>query len=383
MKKQLIAMAVAAGMVAPMAAMAEATVYGLAHMSIDFGDDGQDSSMNVSSNASRLGFKASHDLDNGMKAGVQFEGQVDVDQTGYNMNRNSFASLGGGFGEFRIGNHDTPFKDVRSKLDMFGDRVGDLRNLTRWGAINANSGAWVNQWDERFKNSILYISPKFADSWVIKAHYTTNQYQEPADGEYANGDAAYSLGVNGMIGPVGIWLAYENYDFQDVRTSPTTVNTTDSTTGMRVGLQYKGGPLLVNFMYQSTADGRVFDPTTGQSTGDKFDKDVMSLGLGWKMGKNTIKFQYAMADDLSCTGPNVAAGDCDKTAASMFGIGLDHALSKQTTVYIMYAVTQNDDNADYRVTSGGGHGDDIGMTPDSTGKAQDPSSFSVGTIVKF
>jgi predicted porin len=148
---------------------------------------------------------------------------------------------------------------------------------------------------------------------------------------------------------------------------------------MRLGVQYKGGPLMVNFMYQTTADGVIdIDGGTAGPVSDYFDRDVMSIGLGWKMGKNTIKFQYAMANDLDCA---TLGSACDDTGATMYGIGLDHALSKESTVYIMYAATQNDD-APWRVTSGGGHADDVG-TSIVNGEVQDPSSISAGYIVKF
>ena len=387
MKKQLIAMAVAAGMVAPMVAMAEATVYGLAHMSLDFNDDGTDSAMNVSSNASRLGFKASQDLDNGMKAGVQFEGQVDVDQTGFNMNRNSFASLGGGFGEVRIGNHDTPLKDVRSKLDMFGDRVGDLRGLTRLGAIDYsdNSGEVIgssNAFDERYKNSILYISPKIADSWHIKLHYTPNKSQEPASGKNANDDAAYTVGANGMIGPVGLWLAYETYGYTEPRKDES---------AMRLGLSWKVAAFKINFLFHQQTDSRIriiddTDPDPDNWTtvaSGTYDRTVYSIGGAWKMGKSTFKLQYAMADDLDCS--FTGGGDCAdaKTAATTMGIGWDYAMSKESTFYVMYAMTANDDDAAYTVTGGGGHGDNLPATKDNAGKTQDNSAFSVGYIVKF
>jgi len=378
MKKQLIAMAVAAGMVAPMVAMAEATVYGRAHMSLDFNDDGNESAMNVSSNASRVGFKASMDLDNGMKAGAQMEGTVGVDTGGFSMNRNTFASLGGGFGEVRVGLHDTPLKDVRSKLDMFGDRVGDLRSLTRAGSVNLNAKSKGNAWDERFGNGILYISPKIADSWVIKAHYTTNKTTNPAQTDTnvppdyeANDDTAYSVGANGMIGPIGLWLAYENYDYSGNR---------DSETAMRLGLSWKIAAFKINFMYHTQADNQVTD--TNGVTG-KYDRDVMSIGGAWKMGKNTFKLQYAMADDLSCSGTGLQTADCDKTAASTMGLGWDYSLAKGQTFYVMYAITANDDNAFYTVTGGGGHGDNLALRSDTAGASQDNSAFSVGYIVSF
>ncbi|WP_455365892.1 porin, partial [Kaarinaea lacus] len=173
--------------------------------------------------------------------------------------------------------------------------------------------------------------------------------------------------VNGMVGPVGLWLAYETWDYAGDR---------DSDTGIRFGASWKVAAFKINFLYQTTADQRI---TAGGVNGT-YDRDVMSIGGAWKMGKSTFKLQYAMADDISC-GNGV---NCDnlKTAASTMGIGWDYSLSKATTFYVMYAMTANDDNAAYTVTGGGGHGDNLGAT-ETNGVAEDNSAFSVGYIVKF
>ena len=80
MNKTLIAMAVAGLMAAPMAAQADATVYGKIHVSIDSGDTGgQDlapdnaSGLYWQSNSGRVGVKGSEDLGGGLSAIWQFE----------------------------------------------------------------------------------------------------------------------------------------------------------------------------------------------------------------------------------------------------------------------------------------------------------------------
>ena len=70
MKMKLIAVAVGAALAVPAVAMADVTVYGRAHVSVDFLDDGADySETNLSSNSSRLGFKGNHEINPNLKAG--------------------------------------------------------------------------------------------------------------------------------------------------------------------------------------------------------------------------------------------------------------------------------------------------------------------------
>ncbi|HEY5602325.1 MAG TPA: porin [Gammaproteobacteria bacterium] len=346
MNKKLLAIAVAAGLAMPMAAMAEMSAYGVGHVSLDVIDDGTDSAMNIASNSSRFGLKGSMDLDNGMKAGLQIETGIALDNRagGTLADRNSFVSLGGGFGEVRIGNHDTPFKDVRSTHDLFNDYIGDLRNFSR-------SNGTTNAWDERARNSILYISPMLGDVATIKFQYSTNTGSGTASGSTANDNDAYSANVIFNAGPVRVTLAYEMHN----------INADDDESAMRAGVQYKGGPLTINGFFHSASD---------QGGVSGADLDVMGLGVGFKTGATLLKLQYAMADDF---------GDATDTGATILAVGADFAMSKSSTIYIAYAMTENDDNADYSVTGGGGHGDDI--APSAVG--EDPSGFSLGYIVKF
>ncbi len=143
MNKKILAAAVAAAMVAPAAAFAnDVTIYGIAHLSVDWldsdneGVDGWD----IQSNASRLGFKGTEDLANGLKAIWKMEFGVDLADSGSCPStvssaaglvgsptvgqgnftgkcttdvwsaRNAYVGLAGGWGTFLIGRHDTPMK---------------------------------------------------------------------------------------------------------------------------------------------------------------------------------------------------------------------------------------------------------------------------------
>jgi predicted porin len=98
MNKKLIAAAIAAAIAAPTAALAnDVTIYGVAHLSIDYlssdnpGIDGFD----VASRASRLGFKGTEDLANGLKAIWKMEFQVDMADAA-NQQEGSFTRYVGG-----------------------------------------------------------------------------------------------------------------------------------------------------------------------------------------------------------------------------------------------------------------------------------------------
>jgi predicted porin len=98
MNKKLLAAAIAAAIAAPTAALAnDVTVYGVAHLSIDYLDadsDGVDG-FDVASRASRLGFKGTEDLANGLKAIWKMEFQVDMADAG-NQSEGSFTRYVGG-----------------------------------------------------------------------------------------------------------------------------------------------------------------------------------------------------------------------------------------------------------------------------------------------
>ena len=158
MKKTLCALAVGATFLTPALAMAaDVKVYGRAHVSLDYLDDGKDyNEVGLSSNSSRLGFKAEQKLENGMTVFGQVEQEVNFasgSQDGKSVDfatRDTFVGLKGDFGQVRAGRFDSPFKVARGPVNFFGDMVGDIRNVTRVSD---------NKFDERNENTVEYKSP--------------------------------------------------------------------------------------------------------------------------------------------------------------------------------------------------------------------------------
>jgi predicted porin len=388
MNKTLIAMAVAGVMAAPMAAMADATVYGKINVSIDSGDTGGDdvgankgSGLFFQSNSGRVGVKGSEDLGGGLSAIWQFESNASFGSGSTAFGgRNSWVGLKGGWGQFRAGKHDTPFKDVGRWFDLFGDAVGDSRNIIEyaWGrvgqvvlpAAGASLGledVGVTNWDSRPNNVVAYVSPTFGGGFNFAAAYVIDDATDNA--------SAISANLKWKSGDFLVGLGYESQD-----NAPIVIGGVDqagtggSATGMRVGFQWSPGAFKLNAFYQTTSDNGGLDGV---------DFDAMGFGAAYTMGKNVLKAQYYMTDN---------SFGIDQTDANTIAVGWDYNFSKRTQGYIAYATTSNDEFA-YNCADAGGHGGEVcgqGLSVTSggaiTGTAtagQDPSVISVGMIHKF
>ena len=82
--------------------------------------------------------------------------------------------------------------------------------------------------------------------------------------------------------------------------------------------------------------------------------------------KGKIKAQFANS-----------LGQGDDNDATQFAVGYDYTFDQQTTVYIAYANTQNDDKVNFSV-NGKGHGDKVVPLI-----GDDPHAISLGIIYTF
>ncbi len=378
--KKLIAAAVAAAVIAPASVLAAGpTLYGKIHMSVDGLDNNGKSSENtqydewsLQSNSSRIGVKGSEDLGNGMKVGYLIEWQVDMtgDKGGDNLTtRNRAITLSGDWGTALAGQWDTPYKTVGRKLDLFGDRIGDLRNLN-------------GDHDIRSKNTVAYVTPNMNGFSATVAYvfdlglgqtYNPNAAPSPTnDLTYSDDNSdnnAWSMNAIYNNGPILVALGYINAN-DDGQVG--NVNS-DNQSSWRLGGAYTFGDFKVLASY-----------TDSDNVGWNKDNDpsIWTLGGSYQMGNNTIKLQYA---DRDKSGIKDAAGSKIKDSADMWVIGLDHAMSKRTTVYAAYASTSNDNDAQFSSwggKAGGVQGAGHGATA-ATVMGQDADAFSVGIIHKF
>lgn len=326
MKKKLLALVIGAAAAAPAVALADVSIYGRAHVSVDFLDDGADySETNLSSNSSRLGFKGSHEINPDLKAFFQIEQQINF-TTGASSGgtdfatRDTFVGLSGNFGAIQLGRFDSPFKTARGPFNIFGDQVGDMNNLAR-----VTNG----RLDERYDNTIQYTTPKFGN-FSAKVAYSLYKGQSlnTTDTTANNEDSdAFSLSLNYAGGPLEAALGYEKVEEDTLRGEADSIR---AAAAYKIADAFK----LVGF-YQTTDYEGYTTTTSAQRDAGTFN--VYGLGGEWAFAKNTALKATWMTHD----------SDADNADADMWVIGIEHKLDRAVRVYANYAVVDNDDNVAY------------------------------------
>lgn len=332
--KKILAIAIASAFAAPaMAATSNVDIYGQLHMSVNWYND-QPSDINdlgISSNASRIGFKGSEDLGGGLKGIWQIESGVNLDeQNGTLASRNSYVGLSGGWGTALLGNHDTPLKLVGRKVDLFGDTIGDSRNVMTLGS------------DTRAKNVVAYLTPAMSGFSGAVAFTTdlningTSTLGDSEDGSAWNVSAAYENG------PIYVGFGYGDGDYHEWAGLEET---------WRVAGAFSFGDFKIVGQYD----------TQGAINGN--DYDAWMVGGAFNMGAMTFKGNY-MTGEYDVTG----------VEPEQWNVGVDYAMSKRTNVYAMYTGGE-----DVVLGSGAGSSDRVG----SGDVGGDISGLSFGVVHKF
>ncbi|AQZ95887.1 porin [Halopseudomonas phragmitis] len=329
----------------PAAAMADVSIYGRVHVSVDYLDVDRYSETNISSNSSRIGFKGSRELDS-LTAFFQIEQEVNISNSGTNdtfTTRDTFVGLSGDMGMIRLGRFDTPFKAARGPANLFGDQVGDMRNLTRVGD---------GRFDERTDNTVHYQTPKFnglAANFAYSVHEGTTN-----DDDTKDKDNAFSTSLTYAEGPLDAALAYERYNEDAAR---------GKRNAWRLAAGYKVTDAVKLVGFYQDVNYKAGDSVTQ----DRNSADVWGLGADFKVAPKTYIRGMWMTRDA----------DLDDTKSNMYAIGVEHRLDSALRVYANYAVVTNDDN--------------VGLTPWGQGRTatragvngENAKAFSTGLRYDF
>ncbi|MBV2121016.1 MAG: porin [Candidatus Thiodiazotropha sp. (ex Ctena orbiculata)] len=326
--KKVLSLAIAAALVAPAAAMADATIYGKVRQSIDivdFSDAGGDDEIQINNRTSRLGVKGSEDLGNGLTGVYKIEYGVNISTnnggnefsgSGALGARNAFVGLAGGFGTVVLGRHDTPLKISTGSLDYFGDT-----------AVDNNLGYTEDLLDLRADGTLAYISPAMggltAAIALVPGENTTSVEGEEADGL----TDAYSLAL--MYSNFGVFASVA----LEVATPETTVHPVvggdgDDHENVRVGLGYKHDMFKVGMIYDTIENG-------------VDDSQSLMVNGSVKAGPGNFKAKYFKVDSDDSTSNLFRTGSHDG-----FGFGYDYNLSKRTQVAAYYVTSEMDDSGD-------------------------------------
>lgn len=368
MNKKLIALAIATAVSAPaMAATSNVEVYGLMSMGIDSVNNNNagagDSSKRVgrvSDYASRIGFKGTEDLGNGLSAIWQIESGITADggattdtTTGVGSVGGSTSPLGGAalrntfvglksdaVGTGMIGKLDTPYKTSTGRLDPFADTLGDYNSLV--GA--ANGKAATAYFDLRAANVAEYVTPNFsgfsaAGAYVFGAENATT-------GSASTGNA-YSLAAMYDAGPLYLTAAYEKQNFGSANTgSFGTLSPNADQKAWKLGAAYSIMDFTLAAMYEKT------DDSLGVNGVNLLGHRTWYVSGKYQMGAVALKAAYANAG-------TAVAND----GAKSYTVGADYGFSKRTSVYALYTKINNDSNANYNfaynAATGVGGGDTV------------------------
>ena len=311
MRLSLIAAALTATLAVPaMANDINVKVSGRAHLSVDHLNDGVDSGLNLSSNSSRLRFAANTEVAEGLTVVMQLEQNIRYDQSGGSFaTRDSFLGLRGDFGLVRMGFFDTPLKSVRSRTDMFGDRIGDARNIT--------SGPGMS-FDNRYRNGLHYRSPSMSGVTFDFQYTPHNANDATVENDRESFSTSLTYSANGLYAAI----AYETYENAGG----------DDPNALRLGVSYDvSKQLKVSALYQNASN------LVGG------DRNVWGLGASYKMENYTLRGQFYQAGD----------NDSSDTGANMIVVGVDRSFGRALTMYLAYGLTSNDDAAAFTIASGG------------------------------
>ncbi len=383
-KKMILCLMVLAAILMSGSAIAgelSAKVYGKAHVSTESLNNGQDSSIFMSSNSTRLGVKGKYATDvEAFTVIFQYESAADFngEQGNTLSSRNSYAGLMGNWGKAIWGRHDSPVKTLGRKADFFGDRIGDARNVTRFD-ISYDDEAGPKGFDERFNNMIMYVTPKLADAITVALQYV------PEEGKDSNmsvfsGSAVYHK--NALMVGVGYeshGKGYFGYDAADDSAENQAIETSGVVRGVA---GWAGEKFAVKGLFQSVSNVGGMKEVSGTAWG---------LGASFNASSAwVLRGQYYMMD-YSVDKPEGAGDDWAEPTDignGMFALGVDYVLNEQALIYLAYAASMNQDNA-YNTPFRGGHGQDYrmeyGMDDDGkvTRNGESPYGIALGLIAKF
>ena len=335
MQKKIIALAIAAALAAPALALAEATVYGQANMSVDMVNDGNATSAStnqLNSNTSRLGLKGSEDVGGGLSAIWQMEALVGLDTgattTGQLFSRNTFVGMSSAaMGTVIVGRNDTPYKTATRRLDLFGDGIADNRGNQSTGTF-ASGTMMGGGHDTRVSNALQYNSMNMG-GFTIAA--STVFGAETAAASTTKGTL---ISLAGMFeqGPI-----YATVAMQTVKAGSAAGDLAaganafglgavdDKATAFKVGGSFSTDVFAVNAVVEKVK--KTVAVTAVETSGTN-----LYLGGKFNIGSDAVKAAYTKRGATTN-----AVND-----ATQLSVGYDHSMSKATTVYALY--TKKTDN---------------------------------------
>ncbi len=336
MQGKLLAAALFAALPLAASAQSSVTIYGIADASIareDTGVAGGGRTVVASGNqsTSRLGFRGTEDIGNGLKAMFNLEAGAQLD-TGMGdsalFGRRAVVGLEGSFGSLTIGREYSPIADIAGASDINGQGFYGT-NLSSFNA---------GRLTRRLSNSVNYKSPSLS-GFKIGAAYSA--------GEQSTGPSQTLMGVSASytMGSLFLGAGYHTVERQ----------LTGDDKEMIVGAGYKVGAIEFRGNYM-----------TADPVGNNNQYEQLNAGVSYTFGASKL-FANLQRNELE----NGARGNG-------FSLAYSYTLSKRTNVYAAYASISNNDQALFGINSAGSS-----VTPPAGAFGADPRAVTLGVRHSF
>jgi predicted porin len=291
-------------------AHAEVQAYGIVDVGLVRESDAPKGTVtNLSSgvaSGSRLGFKGSENLGDGLKASFVLENGFNADtgaagQGGLLFGRQAYVGLSAGWGALTLGRQYSPYYKA---LRDVGDPFGAVNLAGRAGNIMATN--------TRVDNSVEYLSPVAAGLQADLTYVAGETAGDSAGNRALSGALAYARG------PLRLQLAA--HQLNDAAA-------TDHTNNTLLAASYDAGALTLH-----AAAAR------NHGTGRADSRDLVA-GVTVPFGANRLLLSRVRHVDRTSAAQN----------ATQWGLGFFHALSPRTDLYAAYASILNRHGAAYKV----------------------------------
>ncbi len=309
MKKSLIALAVLAASGAVMA-QSSVTLYGVADAGIGkieykspTGNDASDktefiSGSTMNNGTSRLGVRGVEDLGSGLKAGFQFESQLDLDNGAAASKfwaRQANLWLGGNWGTFKMGRQFTPSYLAGSTYELTGAaNYSVLSNTYNWAGIGS-----------RADSAFAYVTPNFggfsaALAYVTKTDLGADKAAWDLGLMYKNGPIAAGLSANKFSTSKTNYQAGAKYNFGNFALAASYTQASNTSKAVRRGFGIGGSASFGAF----TATLDLTRDTKNEWTGKKYTNGVAELK--YALSKRTFVYgAFLRMDDTNNYGIGV------------------------------------------------------------------------------
>jgi predicted porin len=340
-KRLAAALAVSLSAATPLFAAAQTSVavYGILDAAVSSqdtgGPEGRTTVVNSGNqSSSRIGFRGTEDLGNGLKAIFNLEAGAAIDTGAADsalFGRRAVVGLEGDFGSLTLGREYSPIAAIAGATDAFGQ-----------GFYGSNLSAFTtNRLTRRLSNSVNYKSPAW-NGFKLLAAYSAGEVTA------ANTPSGDLKGVGAEYAVGGLYLGAAYHTINRVPA--------DKDKETAVGAAYRfdqlgGFEIKANWM-AANREGSV-----------KYKQ--ANLGASMPFGPHRVYANFQQQKQGAARG-------------NSWALAYTYSLSKRTNLYASYASLDNNDSAAFGLSSSS-----VTIAPAASALGKDPDVFSLGLRHSF